>query len=62
MLHGQLLPLITGIEDKKAIFQRDNVPIHTVASAKKWFQDDGIELLPWPAPSPDPNTSEDGEF
>lgn len=58
MLHDNLLPFITLTEDDKVIFQQDNAPIHTAASTKKWFEDFGIELLPWPALSPDLNPIE----
>ncbi|KAK2579992.1 hypothetical protein KPH14_012298 [Odynerus spinipes] len=54
MLYDHLLPFITLIEDDKTIFQQDNAPIHTASSTKKWFQEFGIELLPWPALSPEP--------
>lgn len=58
MLHDELLPFVSVIEDKKTIFQRNNAPIHTAVAIKKWFQDFVIELLPWPALSADPNTTE----
>lgn len=58
MLHDNLLPFITLTEDDKVIFQQDNAPIHTAVSTKKWFQDFGIELLPWPALTPDLNPIE----
>lgn len=47
MLHGKLLPLITEIEGKKTIFHEE-----------KWFQNFEIELLLWPASSPDLNPIE----
>lgn len=55
---GELLPFANEIEDKKTIFQRDNASIHTAVAIKKMFQDFVIELLPWPALSADPNTTE----
>ncbi|KAK2579788.1 hypothetical protein KPH14_012181 [Odynerus spinipes] len=45
-------------KNDKTIFQQDNAPIHTASSTKKWFQEFGIELLPWPALSPDLNPIE----
>ena len=58
MLHGELLPLMAEVEDKKTIFQQDNALIHTFASTEKWFQDFGIELLSRPASSSDLNAIE----
>ncbi|KAK2577741.1 hypothetical protein KPH14_000741 [Odynerus spinipes] len=58
MLYDYLLPFITLIEDDKTIFQQDNAPIHTASSTKKWFQEFGIELLPWSALGPDLNPIE----
>ena len=40
------------------IFQQNNDPKHTSATAKKWFKDHGVELLDWPAQSPDLNPIE----
>ena len=40
------------------IFQQDNDPKHTSKLAKKWFKDNEITVLPWPAQSPDLNPIE----
>ena len=40
------------------IFQQDNAPVHTSKFLKTFFKENDIELLPWPANSPDLNPIE----
>jgi len=43
--------------DNDAIFQDNNLPIHTARSVRTWFEEheDALQHLPWPAQSQDLN-------
>ena len=43
---------------KKFIFQKDNAPVHTSKVAREFLLSQNVEVLPWPAQSPDLNPIE----
>ncbi len=45
-------------KDADFIFQQDLAPVHTAKSTKSWLNDHGVDVLDWPANSPDLNLIE----
>jgi transposase len=47
-----------GMAEEERIFQQDNDPKHTSKKATEWFDNNDIQVLVWPAQSPDINPIE----
>ena len=61
ILREHLLPEFQAVdedEDVSLIFMQDNAPCHKADVVTQFFEDEGIEVLPWPAQSPDLNPIE----
>ena len=58
MLEISLVEHAEQLMGQDFMFQQDNAPIHTARATKKWLQDRNIEVLDWPAISPDLNPIE----
>lgn len=58
VLQQYLLPFIKKFRRHPLIFQQDNAPIHKSASTTNWLRSKKINLMEWPACSPDCNPIE----
>lgn len=58
LLEGEYKKICAIVKNSKWVFQQDNAPIHTAKQVKQWFDAKNIEVLNWPANSPDLNIIE----
>ena len=58
ILNEVMLPYASDEMPLIWVMQQDNDPKHTRKIVKKWFQDNRVSLMEWPAQSPDLNPIE----
>jgi transposase len=58
VLQDSLVPYLRRYRQTRFTFQQDNAAIHVSSSTREWFSERNIELMEWPACTPDGNPME----
>lgn len=58
VLDRHLIPFMNETHPQSPVFQQDNAPIHTSRRTKQWLAGKNVNVLDWPACSPDCNPME----
>ena len=58
LVEEHVLPVLRRAVNQPAIFQQDNAPCHKAKSVLDVFRREGVEVMDWPAQSPDLNPIE----
>ena len=53
-----MLPWVTGATGRNFVYVQDNAPPHTARDTATFLDQHDVEVMDWPAPSPDMNTIE----
>lgn len=58
LLQQHMVPYLRSSPNQPAVFMQDNAPCHTAKRVKNFLEGENIELMAWPAQSPDLNPIE----
>lgn len=58
LVQQHVIPPLRASPNQPAIFMQDNAPCHTAKRVKDYFEQEDVEVMKWPAQSPDLNPIE----